>query len=180
MLFRSRDAFWVKADCLSAILKSDAKAEDASGQLMELVRQAGYYSAIVETQDYAATELARYKKFDYQTNLKKFFWTPGRCLEKFWYKYNVKYIYGTGKIAEDFTEYLCQKGWNQYEGYIVTKKTEPNQLYMGKKVWQIEELEENGIGIVLAMNEKNTKEVISLLSAKKGVHYFILRGMEFK
>lgn len=167
------DAFWIKGICLSALCKYKKMK-----WIPEKVRELGFYSAIIESNDYAKTEILTFNQMIFEEKKKYFFQTPQGHFQKFWSKYTKRYIYGAGKIAEKVTDFLCQKGWDQYEGYVVTKKENEEQLFYGKKVWQLDEVPEDEIGIVIAMNEQNTREVLPLLNNRKGTHCFILRGME--
>ncbi len=168
------DAFWIKGTCLNDICKNK------KGQwLPDQVRKLGYYPAIVETNEYANMEVLRFNQMIFEEKKGYFFQTSQGYFQEFWFKYTKRYIYGAGKVAEKVTKFLYQRGWAQYEGYIVTKKENEDQLYYGKKVWQLDEVLEDEIGIVIALNEQNTKEVLSLLNNRRNIHCFILRGMEF-
>ncbi len=164
------DAFWIKGECLRELccVQSD------TGWLPERIRKLGYYSAIAQTADYAWKELAQFN----QNRTKMIFQTPEAYLDEFWFKYDRRFIYGTGDIAEEVTKYLMLKGWNEYEGYIVSKRKLDNQEYYGKKVWQLNEISGENIGIILAVNYTHLKEILPLLNQRKEIHYFIIRGME--
>lgn len=171
-----RDAFWIKSECLRK-LYGRKEGKDII-QLAEVLREFGYYSSIVQSDDYAKKELSRCYKMLEQINSRAVLQTPESYLEEFWFKYEEKYIYGTGFVSKKITDYLKLKGWDQFNGYIVTKKMEPLQRYQGKRVWEIGEISGSNVGIVLALSNKNVKEVIPILDKKDGIHYFLIRGME--
>lgn len=166
------DAFWMKGECLQKLCNTDIDAD----WLPEKLRKIGYYSSIAEPASYARKELADF----YYNSKKKVFQTPDFYLEEFWFKYDKRYIYGTGKIADKVTEYFMLKGWDEFEGYIVTKRKEGLQEYYGKKVWQLDEISECETGIILAVNNINLKAIIPLLNKRKGIHYFVIRGIEME
>jgi len=167
------DAFWIKGICLKELCKYK-KIQC----LPEQVQRLGFYSAIVESDAYARTEVLRFNQMIFEEKKSSFFQTSQKRFQDFWFQYTKRYIYGIGKIAEEVTNFLCQKGWDQYEGYVVTKKGNEDLLFYGKKVWQFDEVPENEMGIIIAMNEQNTREVLPLLNNRKGIHCFILSGME--
>lgn len=167
------DAFWIKGICLSTLCEYREMQ-----WLPEQVQKLGFYSAIIESNEYIKTEILKLNQIIYEDNKLNFFKASQNRFEEFWFQNTKRYIYGAGKIAEKVTDFLCQKGWDQYEGYVVTKKENEEQLFYGKKVWQLDEVPEDEIGIVIAMNEQNTREVLPLLNNRKGTHCFILRGME--
>ncbi len=169
-------AFWMKGKCLNDLCQNQMAVK--TQWLPEIVREQGYYSAIVESDAYSKTEVKRWHQKIYENELKSFFCRSENNFYKFWNSYEKRYIFGTGKIAEKFTKYLFQMNWNIFEGYITSEKQRGDQLFYGKRVWQIDEIEGEGVGIVIAMSDKNTREVLPILNAKQGIHYFILSGME--
>lgn len=169
-----QDAFWIKGECLRTLYDQNDKVD--VGCLPEALRLCGYYSAVVQSDDYAKRELLGfYQQWD-QIKSRAVFWTPEPYIEEFWFKYTEKYIYGTGLAARKVTEYLKRKGWDHFDGYIVTKKIQ--QQYEGKKVFEIDEIGGSNVGVILALNNENAREVIPLLNCKEEIHYFLIRGME--
>lgn len=171
-----KDAFWIKGECLTKLYNRKNKTDDMC--LLETLRQCGFYSAIVQANDYAEKELLGFYQLWEKIRFRVAFWTPESYMEEFWFKYREKYIYGIGLLSKTVTEYLKQKGWDQFDGYIVTKKKEMQQQYQGKKVLEINEIRGSNVGIILALNNENAREVIPLLENKDGIHYFLIRGME--
>lgn len=164
------DAFWIKGECLRKL----CCVQPGTEWLPEQLRKLGYYSAIIETADYAWKELAELN----QNRLKMVFQTPDAYFDEFWFKYSRRYIFGTGIIAEHVTKYLMLKGWNEYEGYIVSRRKEEDQEYYGKKVWQLNEIDGEDLGIILAVSHTHLEEILPLFNERKEIHYFIIRGME--
>lgn len=171
-----QDAFWIKGECLKKICNQNEECNFF--QLPEVLREYGYYSAVVQSHDYAKKELLGFYQLWEQIKSCAVFQTPESYLEKFWFKYTEKYIYGTGLVSRKVTEYLRKKGWDRFDGYIVTRKKEGQQRYQGKKVFEIDEISDSNVGIILALNNENAKEVIPILKNKEGIHYFLIRGME--
>ncbi|MBQ8822671.1 MAG: hypothetical protein IJZ82_08520 [Lachnospiraceae bacterium] len=80
------------------------------------------------------------------------------------------YIYGAGVYGERYLNEL-EKSNIPIEGFVVTNKQE-NKMYLGKKVLGIEEIKERNVGFVLALNERNKREVIKTLNEKRFDFYF--------
>lgn len=83
------------------------------------------------------------------------------------------YIYGTGTVAKFFVDVL-RKNNIDFSGFFESKPSK--QMWQGKAVVSPDILDSSNkkIGVLIAMNEKKTKEVLPLLSEKKSVD--ILEG----
>ncbi len=72
------------------------------------------------------------------------------------------YIYGTGGIAGKITAYLTVNHI-KFNGFIVSKGHKNKDYFSGKKVHELHEIQDIDIGIILGLNEENTKEIYPLL-----------------
>jgi len=81
------------------------------------------------------------------------------------------YIYGAGVIAKEVAQNFNNIGYS-YKGFVVTEQNEYENVY-GKKIYTFSEVFKNqtGAGFILALNEKNTKEVMSLFKSKQISNY---------
>ncbi len=88
-------------------------------------------------------------------------------------RYEKVYIYGMGRIAMEIATYL-EKNSIDWEGFIVTKKevnirAKENPFVENKEILSVNELMETkskaNVGIIIAMNQKNTYSVIDNLKA---------------
>ena len=76
------------------------------------------------------------------------------------------FIYGAGTIGE-YISYLLDKKEMCYKGFIVTKSNESGGQLNNREIIDIETLKNtsvNHIGVLLALNEKNKKQVENLLN----------------
>ena len=92
-------------------------------------------------------------------------------LREFCLKYDDIYIYGAGSLATVVAKELERLGC-LYKGFLVTKKGKNNLLY-GHKIFSISEISlKQPIGVVLALNDKNAKEVIIFLEKNDFYDYY--------
>lgn len=92
-------------------------------------------------------------------------WMAGRLklkLRIFCRKFSVIYIYGAGRKAQRYTQYLDEMGID-FKGYLVTHLDGNGKELNGHAVLQYNSdlLKEDTTGILLALNEANTREVWS-------------------
>lgn len=87
-----------------------------------------------------------------------------RRVVKFARKYSRIYIYGCGRKAVRFSEYL-EKNNIDFQGYIVSSMDKSSPLFMNKKVQQFEStlLSDFDMGLILALNKDNTQEVLGMI-----------------
>lgn len=184
-------SFWCRTDALKKLFSYDFAIEEldlnpfpvdgtlshAIERILPYVAQdAGYYTASVETREYAEAELSYY----YKRMPEICYWWSRydqvinaiNPLLEFIRRYDRIYIYGCGNISNEITELLL-KNHIEYEGYIVTKKEE-NSFY-NKPIYSIDELcESKKIGIIVAVGIKNKDQIEKLLN-DKGFDYFLWR-----
>jgi rhamnosyltransferase len=85
-------------------------------------------------------------------------------VESFIDKFKGIYIYGTGKCAKNVTEII---GCNHIEAYIVTRRSENDDYFCGKPVYEISDFQDNNIPIIIALNKENTEQVKEYLEGFK-------------
>ncbi len=89
-------------------------------------------------------------------------------------KYNRIYIYGAGIKAEKLADFM-KKESIKFDGFIVTELKDNKKILKEHKVLEISELTyTSDIGIVIALNDKNKKQVIPLLYKNKYKNLFKL------
>ena len=81
-------------------------------------------------------------------------------------KYKKIYLYGAGVVAQKYADFMMRKSI-PFEGFLVSNSEGNGSVLKGHKVIGFPELEyEKGAGIVIALNEKNKKEILPLLQEK--------------
>ena len=82
-------------------------------------------------------------------------------IKKFCQKHDHIYIYGAGRKADRYTGYLNELGI-PFEAYLVSEQVDNVKIKENHKVVQFykELLHTGNVGILLALNEENTKEVM--------------------
>lgn len=96
--------------------------------------------------------------------IKKYLWH----LKKFVKNKKELYIYGAGKIASYYADYFdCFS--IPYKGFIVTNKSNNPSEFMDHPVFALDDVDLNqfGVGVVLALGRKNTEEVMSIPQLRK-------------
>lgn len=141
-----------------------------------VAQDAGYYTASVETQDFAAMELVYYYDRMHEINdwYKKYCQELGgfSSLRAFIQRYKKIYVYGCGQVSDEVTNVLLRNSI-EYDGYVITQK-EAN-VFCDKPVYSLDELSaDKDTGIIVAVGIKFKFEVEDLLQ-KKGVDYYLWR-----
>ena len=98
-----------------------------------------------------------------------------RKIKKYCRKFNKVYIYGAGKKAKVYTKYLDEMGL-EFEGYLVSSLLDNATVMENHKVFMFskELLNDKKIGILMALNKENTKDVLqNVLSNVKRNKLFI-------
>lgn len=106
------------------------------------------------------------RNFLYERNFKKEQMLKKR-IEKFCRQYDKIYIYGAGKKADRYTKYLNELKI-PFEAYLVSEVTENGRIKEEHKIipYSDEIIKDEKIGILFALNEKNTREVIKSFSCR--------------
>ncbi len=85
------------------------------------------------------------------------------CLKRFCKKYKQSYLYGAGVKAKKLANLMTDRSI-PFEGFVVTYMKDNAAYINDHTVLEISQLKkENDIGIIIAVNEKNKKEVIPVL-----------------
>lgn len=109
-----------------------------------------------------------------------------RKIEKFCRRFERIYIYGAGKKACRYTEYINAMG-REFEGYLITNPLDNMKVLNEHRViaYTPDLLKNNETGILLALNEANAREVVTgclksvdkkLLFSECAYHKLISRG----
>lgn len=191
-LFALSTCFWCKTKALEKLYKCqfdisefdlepfplDGALSHAIERILPFVAQdAGFYTASVETEEFASLELTYY--FDRVQEIKKYrdlynnraAMGMGPILG-FISRYKKIYIYGCGKVSNEVTDVLLLNNI-EYEGYVVTKKEA--DMFNGKPVCSIQELHADGdTGVIVAVGIKIKSEIEKLLT-DRGFEYFLWR-----
>lgn len=176
---------WIRGCVLKkAVEYGVLEKEYASWLWMYVAQSMGYYTGIVESSEYAAMNelnqqyyinrivrqagrLYGYGNGDILLNIQKQVF-KGR-LSEFCQKYEKIYVYGVGQKAKQYQHML-----SGVEAYIVSDGRSKNRGIDGKKVLYLSELEtEDGIGIVVCLDEGNQEQVIPMLEKRK-FHYLCI------
>lgn len=98
-----------------------------------------------------------------------------REIKRFCRRFNKIYIYGAGRKAKRYTCYLEEMGL-KFEGYIVSSLEDNDSTMYNHKIFLFrrELLDDKNIGILIALNKENTKEVLgNVLSGARHKKLFI-------
>lgn len=93
-------------------------------------------------------------------------------IREFAYNNDKIYIYGTGKIAFRMYHLLKEIGDVDICGFVVSEGVEHDDMFEEMPIYNINELETNDVGIIVALNEKNTKEVTPNLKKNGYEHLY--------
>lgn len=182
--FLVTDYFWIRGSILKKLSGMDEIDADVLPWLWTyLAQDAGCYSGIVESEEYASineVNLQYYLRQIGQQVRKQYgdFDTFSEMTERirlsalrvFCKKYSRLLVYGTGEMAEKYREHL-----QEIEAYVVSDGQARQETLHGRPVKYLSEIA--GIrdyGIILCLNEKNQAEVIPLLKQHKILHYFCM------
>lgn len=75
------------------------------------------------------------------------------------------YIYGAGGIAGKIVAFLTVNHI-QFEGFIVSKNHKNSEAFVGKKIFEIDEIQDPDTGIILGLSEINAVQVLPILKSK--------------
>lgn len=89
---------------------------------------------------------------------------------RFCEKFNLIYIYGTGRVYLKIKEVLGLLDRDAIAGFIVSDGAREHECFEGKKVYELSELKPNlDIPIMVALGIRNTREVMPCLAGFKNV-----------
>lgn len=98
-----------------------------------------------------------------------------RICEEIFSQYATVFVYGAGVIADEMLAFLQMKNY-RCTGIVVTEAAE-NILHRGYSVLSLRRFCERyaeGAGLILAMNERHTRQVMDVLREKKMVNFINL------
>lgn len=148
-------------------------ADDWKKGVIQSLKRDGYYIGEVYIQEYAETYLTNYS-FILNELIRNVLLPQGVeevcCLFKinmelidFAQKYSKIYVYGAGKYGEKCLEYLEENNIN-VDGVIVSNGMKFEEYFQQYRIYEISELKlEDDIGIIIALNQKNTEVVKKLI-----------------
>lgn len=144
----------------------------------------GYASAVIMNDRYASLQLSNYhfmlnnlvKKrgeracfLTYEDLVDHTDYLSYIGLKKFCRECEQVYVYGAGFFAEEVSKYLDSQRI-MYDGYLVSEGHKTEEAFRGLPVLTVSELEaEEGIGVIVALNGENTRQVVGILR-NKGFH----------
>jgi len=141
----------------------------------------GYFSGVVMSDNHAAARLVDYEEIirrdacDSLYNIEQLIQKRSYSLRNFCSNRNVKYIYGTGQVAKKCADYLNFINI-EYDAFIVSDGEEKPSKFLCHPVYHFSEIDFNnrGIGIILGLGKKYTKEVVEKLKSKGISNFFTL------
>lgn len=181
-------SFWCRTEALKKLYQchfdisefdlnpfpGDGALSHAVERILPFVAQdAGFYTATVETEEFASLELVYYwGRMQEMQNVSKLVDIGMRSIVQFTPRYQRIYIYGCGKVSHEVTNvFLANR--IEYEGYIVTKKE--ISFFYDKPVYALEEIAaDENTGIIVAVGIKLKSEIETLLK-DKGIDYYLWR-----
>lgn len=180
--FRITENFWIRGAALKKLKNINNEDIPYLSYLWSYFAQdAGYYSGIVESTDYASMnevnliyylrqitcqigrQCGDFSTFSEMSDKMRLSMLDGFCR-----KYSKLLIYGAGEIAQKYKKLLPE-----IEAYVVSDGKKKEREIEGIQVKYLSEIEQpEKYGIVLCMNERHQKQVIPLLQSRGIKHYF--------
>ncbi len=180
--FSVSDAFWIRGCILKNAYEKGAYCAEALSCLWGYIAQdAGFYSGIVESTDYASMNAVNLQYYldmttvqirnrcgdfdDFVGMLRKI---PQSIIEAFCKNVEHIYIYGTGAVARRYREMIPD-----IEAYIVSDGQPKEDMIDEVRVIYLSQLTvQDNAGIIICMGKKNQRQVVSLLE-EKGWHNYL-------
>lgn len=187
------DNFWIRADVVkkfqkNSILKNTVRIPDRDFKYLWsfMVQDAGGLTGIVESSFYASMNETNYQYY-LQTFMEWFTRRYGphihlhefeeifyaqAAIEKCRSRYRTWYVYGTGDVAENCSE------WTEDAAAFVISDGQPKQReFHGKPVLYVSELEkEEEFGLVLCLGIENESFVVQMLEEQGIRNYYSIHG----
>ena len=178
------DNFWIRGKILKR-LKKESISEQAVLCLLwtYIVQDAGFYSGIVESEDYAAMNEVnhqyyletlvnkvrmQYGEFNEFMELRKYVFEG--ALYHFCRRYSRLLIYGTGYMAEKYKNLVPD-----FSAYVVSDGQPKTDEIDGIKVFYLSEIEvTEDMGILVCLDEEHQAQVIPMLESKGIYHYLCI------
>lgn len=182
--FRVTNDFWIRGSIIKRLWKAEQEESLYLPYLWTYLSQdAGYYSGIVESTDYASINEVNMQYYlqiitsqirKQCGNFNNYFELErvilSCALERFCRKYSEILIYGIGEMAMNYKSLLP----NVY-AYIVSDGQKKPEYFEGRPVKYLSEVRGlSDYGIILCLNKKNQMQVISLLEKYGMTNYFCI------
>lgn len=182
--YRVTNDFWIRGKILERLQDLEIEDYPYTPYLWSYFAQdAGYYSGIVESQEYAAMNEVNLQYYLQETAAQirkyiggfRYFYEMKDsifilALEQYCKRHKKIMIYGTGKAAEEHRKYISNA-----ECFLVSDGQIKQEKFHGLPVKYLSEIPAlDEYGIVLCLNEKNQKEVIPLLERQGVQDYFCI------
>lgn len=177
-------AFWCKTDAIRKIieypfsneeLKSDTVKKCIKYLMVYASQDAGYYSGTVKTIKYSKLEIENQNMLIDQ--YMQYFYKKEE-VEKFVRKYRKIYIYGMGIVAKRVQGFISECGCS-IEKFVITDSHYEQQKIDNANIIPISKVpKDEDIGIIVAMNAKNTREVKPFLDENNYKNIFYMSEEE--
>lgn len=182
--FTASENFWIRGSILRNLLtRQPVKYEELAYMWIYIVQDAGYYSGVVESTDYAGLDEANLSFYleTITADVRKYFGSFDTFLdfrkvmihsavEDFCRKYRHIYIYGAGYLARQYQDLILGA-----EGFVVSDGQDKPDTLMGSNVLYLSEIRaDDDTGIVVCLNPANQMQVIPILERKGLTNYFCI------
>jgi len=155
-------------------------------EITEAARQKGYCCGVVETTESAAVRavdleymLAKLCEFLPESDM--FFGAVGAVrfasTRNFCHLNKTVYVYGAGGEALRWAEMMRDLDL-PFSGFVVSDGQQKKEELLGRKVFYLSDVrnKQDNPGFILALNERNTQEVIRILEQRGFTNYLIVNG----
>ena len=178
------DHFWIRGNILKTLFRLEKEDDEVLPYLWTyLAQDAGYYSGIVESADYASMNEVNMQYYlqrlgrqvrkqcgDFQTFSEMEEEIRLSALSAYCGKYSRILVYGAGEMAARYGSFIPG-----IEAYVVSDgQPKPDSLNEKPVKYLSEVLGIRDCGIVLCLDEKYQEKVIPLLKKCKIEHYFCM------
>lgn len=177
---------WKYSDFQEEPIPEDGLINHAVERLLSFIAMdAGYETKIIMTKDYAQVLLGITRKILYDTYkyLEKKEAVYGisqirgaeaenKLIEQLYAECNAVYLYGAGYYGEMYYNRLRKVGY-QISGFIVSNGKKAESYYLDVPVYEISEIEDRNIGIIITMGSRLQTEVAPVLE-KLGFRHVLI------
>jgi rhamnosyltransferase len=174
--YQTAENVWVRGSVLAKLSRMDPEDAPLLPDLWSyLAQDAGYYSGVVESPEFASMNeanlqwyldrtarcvRAQYGAFETFPDMQMLLFL--NSLRAFSTDHAPVYIYGVGLVAKYYEPHIPRK-----DGFIVSDGQPKPEEFCGYPVQYLSELQlPEGGGIILCLNEKNQREVLPLLKER--------------
>ena len=165
-----RNGFWARTASLQG-----------TGDIVCTVKENGYYMGEVFTEedasvfvtDYAYTlnDLIRNFVLEHGVEEFRYLFCINKDLMAFTCKYEKIYVYGAGEYGAHCIQFL-EENRILIQGVIVSEGMKRGDSFLSFPVYEFPEIErKEDLGIIVALNEKNTQSVIEMLQTQGFINY---------